>query len=109
MAISQLAVLPLIISCCSAPTRCSARIVAGVPVIQNRISFSGERGYRWYGALALMSIRLEKGWGAWGLEFRLDFKAIESGLCSFIDGGRDFVEGILALLRAPLVLHAVVL
>ena len=90
--------------------------VAGVPVIMNRISFSGELGYeiycrphfllclataieragadlgyRWYGARALMSMRLEKGWGAWGLEFRPDFTAIESGLDAFIDWDRDFV------------------
>ncbi len=90
--------------------------VGGVPVILNRISFSGELGYeiycrphfllrlasaiedagadlgyRWYGARALMSLRLEKGWGAWGLEFRPDFTAIESGLDAFIDWSRDFV------------------
>jgi dimethylglycine dehydrogenase len=63
--------------------------VGGVPAILARISFSGELGYefyvapehqlklaeaieeagaelglRWYGARALMSLRLEKGWGA---------------------------------------------
>ena len=90
--------------------------VAGVPVILNRISFSGElgyeiycrppylvrlaeaietagvdHGYRWYGARALMSMRLEKGWGAWGLEFRPDFDAYESGMDIFIDWNKDFV------------------
>ena len=90
--------------------------VAGVPVILNRISFSGELGYeiycrphhllrlaegiedagadlgyRWYGARALMSLRLEKGWGAWTLEFRPDFDAIESGMDAFINWGKDFV------------------
>ena len=90
--------------------------VAGVPVILNRISFSGElgyeiycrppylirlaeaietvgadHGYRWYGARALMSMRLEKGWGAWGLEFRPDFDAHESGMDIFINWNKDFV------------------
>ncbi|WP_324752853.1 FAD-dependent oxidoreductase [Roseovarius sp. Pro17] len=89
--------------------------VGGVPVILNRISFSGELGYeiycrpqyllrlaeaieaagadlgyRWYGARALMSLRLEKGWGAWGLDFRPDFDAIESGMDAFINWKKDF-------------------
>ena len=90
--------------------------VGGVPVILYRISFSGELGYEiycrpqyliklseaieaagsahgfsWYGARALMSMRLEKGWGAWGLEFRPDFNAVESGMDSFINWNKDFV------------------
>ena len=90
--------------------------VGGVPVILNRISFSGELGYevycrpqyllalseaiedagadlgyRWYGNRALMSLRLEKGWGAWGLEFRPDFNAVESGMDAFINWNKDFV------------------
>lgn len=90
--------------------------VGGVPVILNRISFSGELGYeiycrpqylillseaiesvgaelgfRWYGARALMSLRLEKGWGAWGLEFRPDFNAVEAGMDVFINWKKDFV------------------
>lgn len=90
--------------------------VGGVPVILNRISFSGELGYeiyckpqyllrlaeaveeagadlgyRWYGARALMSMRLEKGWGAWTLEFRPDFDAVASGMDTFINWKKDFV------------------
>ncbi len=90
--------------------------VAGVPVILNRISFSGELGYEiychptyllrlataiesrgsdfgyvWYGARALMSMRLEKSWGAWGLEYRPDFNAVESGLDIFINWEKDFI------------------
>ena len=96
--------------------------VAGVPVILNRISFSGELGYeiycrppylirlaeaietagakhcyRWFGARALMSMRLEKGWGAWGLEFRPDFDAHESGMDIFINWHKDFVGKTAAL------------
>ena len=47
-------------------------------------------GYRWYGARALMSLRLEKGWGAWGLEFRPDFNAVEAGMDAFINWKKDF-------------------
>jgi dimethylglycine dehydrogenase len=90
--------------------------VGGVPVIVNRISFSGELGYeiyckphyllrlataiedagtdlgyRWYGARALMSMRLEKSWGVWTLEFRPDFDAVESGMDAFINWNKDFV------------------
>jgi dimethylglycine dehydrogenase len=90
--------------------------VGGVPVRMLRISFSGELGYeiyckpqylirlseaieeagadlgyRWYGARALMSMRLEKNWGAWSLDFRPDFTAAESGLDAFINWNKDFV------------------
>ena len=90
--------------------------VGGVPVILNRISFSGELGYEiycrpqyllrlseaiedagadlgycWYGSRALMSLRLEKGWGAWSLEFRPDFNAVEAGMDVFINWNKDFV------------------
>ncbi|HAR51128.1 MAG TPA: glycine cleavage system protein T, partial [Roseovarius nubinhibens] len=95
---------------------CRQTYVGGVPVILNRISFSGELGYeiycrpqylirlseaieeagsdlgyRWYGNRALMSMRLEKGWGAWGLEFRPDFNAVESGMDVFINWKKEFV------------------
>lgn len=90
--------------------------VGGVPAIVNRISFSGELGYeiyckpqyllrlseaieeagsdlgyRWYGARALMSLRLEKAWGAWTMDYRPDFNAIESGLSAFINWNKEFV------------------
>ena len=91
-------------------------VVGGVPVLLNRISFSGELGYEiytkpayllrlaeevdragadhgllWYGARTLMSLRLEKSWGVWGLDYRPDFTAAESGLDLFIDWKKDFV------------------
>ena len=90
--------------------------VAGVPAIVNRISFTGELGYEIYvaphfqlklyeeienagkefnlkpfGGRALMSMRLEKSWGAWTLDFRPDFTAKESGLDIFIDWKKDFI------------------
>jgi dimethylglycine dehydrogenase len=90
--------------------------VGGVPVILNRISFSGELGYEiyckpqyllrlaqaiedagadlgytWYGARALMSLRLEKSWGAWALDYRPDFTAAQTGLDAFINWNKEFV------------------
>lgn len=90
--------------------------VGGVPVILNRISFSGELGYeiycahqfqirlfeaiegagadlglKLYGARALMALRLEKTWGAWTLDFRPDFTAAQSGLDVFINWDKDFI------------------
>jgi len=90
--------------------------VGGVPAILNRLSFSGELGYeiyvtpeyllklyesvtnagadlglRLYGARALMSLRLEKSWGVWTLDFRPDFTAAESGLDVFINWDKAFI------------------
>ena len=90
--------------------------VASVPAILSRISFSGELGYEiyvqpeyqlrlyeaileagsdlglcHYGARALMSLRLEKNWGAWTLDFRPDFTAAQSGLDAFINWDKDFI------------------
>ena len=91
--------------------------VGGAPANVARISFSGELGYeihvapqfqialaeaieaagadlglrRWFGAHALMSLRLEKAWGAWTLDSRSDFTAIESGLDAFIQWDKEFI------------------
>ena len=90
--------------------------VAGVPCILSRISFTGELGFeiytaphfqiklfeeienqgkdfglQLYGSRALMSLRLEKNWGAWGLDFRPDFTAMESGLNKFINWEKKFI------------------
>ena len=90
--------------------------VGGVPAIVVRLSFSGELGYeiycapqyqlklfeeieaagadlglKFFGARTLMSLRLEKNWGAWTLDFRPDFTAAQSGLDFFIDWNKDFV------------------
>ena len=97
--------------------RDSRRIfVAGVPAIVNRISFTGELGFEIYvaphyqiklyeelseagkefnikpfGLRALMSMRLEKNWGAWTLDYRPDFTAKETGLDAFINWDKDFI------------------
>ena len=90
--------------------------VAGVPCILNRLSFTGELGFeiytaphfqlklfeeiekqgsdlglQLYGARALMSMRLEKNWGAWGFDYRPDFTVLESGLDQFINWQKDFI------------------
>ena len=90
--------------------------VGGVPVILTRVSFSGELGYeiycapqyqiklfeeieaagadlglKLYGGRALMSLRLEKNWGVWTLDFRPDFTAAESGMDVFIKWDKEFI------------------
>jgi len=91
--------------------------VGGIPALLARVSFSGELGYeiycapcyqlklfeeietageglglRWYGARALMSLRLEKNWGVWALDYRPDCTAAEAGLEAHIDFGKaDFI------------------
>jgi len=90
--------------------------IGGVPAIVNRISFTGELGYEIYtapqfqiklfeeienngkdlglkifGSRALMSMRLEKNWGAWTLDFRPDFTVAESGLDFFINWDKVFL------------------
>ena len=87
-----------------------------VPAIIIRMSFSGELGYEiyckphylvklaesieeageglgfcWYGSRSLLSMRLEKQWGVWTLDFRPDFTAAESGLDAFICWEKDFI------------------
>jgi len=94
----------------------SRAFVGGVPVILVRLSFSGELGYeiycepqfqlalfealetaggdlgiKLYGARARMSLRLEKHWGVWTLDYRPDYTAAEAGLDAFIDWRGDFI------------------
>ena len=38
-----------------------------------------------------MSMRLEKNWGAWTLDYRPDFTAKETGLDIFINWNKDFI------------------
>jgi dimethylglycine dehydrogenase len=57
-----------------------------------RIEEAGaDLGLKLYGARALMSLRLEKNWGVWTLDYRPDFTAAESGLDAFIDWSKEFV------------------
>ena len=43
------------------------------------------------GGRALMSMRLEKNWGAWTLDYRPDFTAKETGLDAFINWDKEFI------------------
>ena len=38
-----------------------------------------------------MSMRLEKSWGVWTLDFRPDFDALQSGMEAFINWNKDFI------------------
>ena len=44
-----------------------------------------------FGGRALMSMRLEKNWGAWTLDYRPDFTAKETGLDMFINWNKEFI------------------
>ena len=94
-----------------------AAAVGDIPALLARVSFAGELGYeiycappyqrklhesiaaagadlglRLYGSRAMMSLRLEKNWGVWGLDYRPDFNAVEAGLEKFIaDKDADFI------------------
>ena len=90
--------------------------IGGVPSLCVRISFTGELGYeiyvapqyqlklfevieeagadldlKWFGGRALMSMRLEKNWGAWTLDYRPDFTAKETGLDVFTNWDKEFI------------------
>ena len=98
--------------------------IGGVPALCVRISFTGELGYeiyvapqyqlklfeaieeagadlnlKWFGGRALMSMRLEKSWGAWTMDFRPDFTLMESGLDFFVDWDKDFIGKKAALIE----------
>jgi dimethylglycine dehydrogenase len=96
----------------------SARIVvAGVPCIALRVSFTGDLGWelhcaetdqtRLYTALlaagealgagpvgsrALMSLRVEKGYGSWGRDYSPEYWPQETGLAGLIRMDKDFLN-----------------
>ena len=99
-------------------------VVGGVRVLLCRVSFSGELGYelycapqsqlrlfeaieaagqdlglKLYGLRALMSLRLEKSWGVWGLDYTADYSAAEAGLDAFIDWKKAFIGKEAALIE----------
>ena len=88
--------------------------VGGVKAVVARVSFTGEAGFEMYcaaaeqlalyralcsageafdlrpfGARALMSMRLEKNYGAWMLDYREDFTPLEAGLDRFVCAEKD--------------------
>jgi dimethylglycine dehydrogenase len=96
----------------------SAQIdVAGVPCIALRVSFTGDLGWelhcketdqaRLYAALlqagkdmevgpvgsrALMSLRVEKGYGSWGRDYSPEYWPQETGLSSLIKMDKEFLN-----------------
>jgi len=95
----------------------------GVPLLLARLSFTGELGYELYcapqyqhalfsaietagrdlglglfGNRALLSLRLEKGWGVWTRDFRPDFTVGESGLDKYIHWDKEAFIGMQAAL-----------
>ena len=56
-------------------------------------------GLKIFGGRALMSMRLEKNWGAWTLDLRPDFTAVESGLDFFINWNKEFIGKKAALIE----------
>ncbi|MDX5350262.1 MAG: dehydrogenase, partial [Paracoccaceae bacterium] len=107
----------------------STRIeVAGVPCIALRVSFTGDLGWelhcseadqaRLYGALleagaplgagpvgsrALMSLRVEKGYGSWGRDYSPEYWPQETGLAGLVRGDKAFLNkaGWLAIADRP--------
>jgi dimethylglycine dehydrogenase len=96
----------------------SARIiVAGVEVIALRVSFTGDLGWELYcaeteqtflytalleagqefgagpvGSRALMSLRIEKGYGSWGRDYSPEYWPHESGLHKLIKADKEFLN-----------------
>ncbi len=96
----------------------SARItVAGVEVVALRVSFTGDLGWELHcaaedqvplytallaaareagggpvGSRALMSLRLEKGYGSWGRDYSPEYWPQESGLAGLVKADKDFLN-----------------
>ncbi|MCB1396401.1 MAG: GcvT family protein, partial [Rhodobacteraceae bacterium] len=96
----------------------SARItVAGVDCVAIRVSFTGDLGWELHcavgdqgalysalleagrdlgagpvGSRALMSLRVEKGYGSWGRDYSPEYWPQESGLEGLIRAGKDFLN-----------------
>ena len=96
----------------------SARIVvAGLQVVALRVSFTGDLGWELYcdandqvalytalleasrpfgagpvGSRALMSLRVEKGYGSWGRDYSPEYWPQESGLARLVKGDKDFLN-----------------
>jgi dimethylglycine dehydrogenase len=96
----------------------SARItVAGVSVVAIRVSFTGDLGWELHcaeadqstlymallkagrgfdagpvGSRALMSLRVEKGYGSWGRDYSPEYWPHESGLARLVKADKDFLN-----------------
>lgn len=96
----------------------SARIeVAGVPCVALRVSFTGDLGWELHcaeadqaqlyaalldagkavgagpvGSRALMSLRVEKGYGSWGRDYSPEYWPQETGLAGLVKADKDFLN-----------------
>lgn len=109
--------------------RSQETVVAGVPVTALRVSFTGDLGWELHcregdqaalyaallaagaplgagpvGSRALMSLRLEKGYGSWGRDYGLEYWPQESGLSGLIREDKEFLNkaGWLAVKDKPI-------
>jgi dimethylglycine dehydrogenase len=92
-------------------------VVAGVEVMALRVSFTGDLGWELHcaegdqvalytalleagqavgagpvGSRALMSLRLEKGYGSWGRDYSPEYWPQESGLSGLVKSDKDFLN-----------------
>ena len=90
--------------------------VAGIPVRALRVSYVGELGWelhcktgdlqtlhnelmsvgdlhnmRHFGTYAMNSLRMEKGYKAWGSELTTEVSPVEAGMIRFVRGGDDYL------------------
>ena len=107
----------------------SARIAAaGIDCVAIRVSFTGDLGWELHcaaenqaalytalldagrdldvgpvGSRALMSLRLEKGYGSWGRDYSPEYWPQESGLAGLVKPDKDFLnkDAWLAIAKAP--------
>lgn len=63
-----------------------------LPLLEALLEAGGDLGARLVGTRALDSLRIEKGFGAWGRELALDYTPFEAGIGHLVDFGKgDFV------------------
>ena len=90
--------------------------IAGIPAIALRVSYTGELGWElyhpidsmshlcssiwsageqheigWFGTYAVNSMRLEKGYKAWGSELTTEITPVEADIERFVDGSKEFI------------------
>jgi len=65
--------------------------IKGETKVEQALNAAKEFNIKPFGGRALMSMRLEKNWGAWTLDYRPDFTAKETGLDIFINWDKEFI------------------
>lgn len=74
-----------------------------VSIYQSLMRVGAEHGLREFGGYAFNSLRMEKAYRAWGIEFTEEISGVEAGMERFIDTSREFigVESIRQRLAEP--------